>query len=193
MNMGLPDAGQCGEAERPAWFCLRSHPKHEHIAAAHLRQLEGVAVFNPRLRRQIGTRRGLVWVTEALFPGYVFAQFHFKSRLDVVRYTPAVSSIVHFGDRYPSISPEVIEELRHQFGDRELKVLPNDLLPGTEVTLTEKPFYGMQAVVLRAMPAKERVQLLLDLLGRTTQVEVSMQAVLVDRPNRWHTVLAPAV
>src|SRR5260221_229769 len=29
----------------PAWYCLRSQPKHEHIAAAYLRLLDGVTDF----------------------------------------------------------------------------------------------------------------------------------------------------
>ena len=41
-----------------AWFCLRSQPKHEHIAAGHLRQIEGVEVFNPRIRFTRPTRVG---------------------------------------------------------------------------------------------------------------------------------------
>jgi len=51
------------------WFCLRAQPKSEHIAAAHLKRMEGVKVFLPRVRFQRATRQGRVWVTEALFPG----------------------------------------------------------------------------------------------------------------------------
>jgi transcriptional antiterminator RfaH len=131
----------------------------------------------------------LVWVTESLFPGYIFARFAFHSMLDKVRYMPSVSSVVHFGDRYPTIPPTVISDLRLQFGDKEIKVLPEELVPGTEVTVTERPFYGMQAIVLRPMPAKERVQVLLEMLGRTTQVEVSMQSVVLERPNHWRAAL----
>jgi hypothetical protein len=30
------------------------------------------------------------------------------------------------------------------------------------------------------------------MLGRTTQVEVSMQSVVIERPNRWRAALEPA-
>ncbi len=191
LNVGMSCDASLPTAEEAAWFCLRSHPKHEHIAAANLAKLEGVSVFNPRLRRRVTTRRGLVWMTESLFPGYVFARFAFHEMLSEVRYTASVSSVVHFGDRYPTIAAELISDLREQFGAREIKVVPEELAPGTEVTVTERPFYGMQAVVLRAMPAKERVQVLLEMLGRSTQVEVSMQSVIVEQPNRWKAVLEP--
>ena len=41
-----------------AWFCLRAQPKHEHIAAGHLRELPGIEVFLPRIRFRRQTRRG---------------------------------------------------------------------------------------------------------------------------------------
>src|SRR5690349_9446043 len=59
----------------PAWFCLRSHPKHEHIAAAQLRQIPGVEVFNPQLQLERLTRRGRMRSTESLFVNYLFARF----------------------------------------------------------------------------------------------------------------------
>src|SRR5712671_2857742 len=80
------------------WYCLRSQPKHEHIAAAHLRQFEGIEVFCPRVRIQRSTRRGLVWFTEALFPNYLFARFEMPAWCARVRSCPGVSGLVHFGN-----------------------------------------------------------------------------------------------
>src|ERR1035437_7163225 len=59
---------------KPAWFCVRSQPKHEHIAAAHLKREPGIEVYLPRVRFKRATRRGPVWFTEALFPNYLFAR-----------------------------------------------------------------------------------------------------------------------
>ena len=52
----------------PAWFCLRTQPKHEHIAAAHFRGDPDLEVYLPRIRFKRATRRGPVWFTEALVP-----------------------------------------------------------------------------------------------------------------------------
>ena len=65
-----------------AWFCVRSHPKHEHIAAAHLRERK-LEVYLPRIRFQRCTRRGLVWFTEALFPNYFFARLDLSNALSL--------------------------------------------------------------------------------------------------------------
>jgi hypothetical protein len=61
----------------PAWYCLRSRRKQEHIAAAHVRVLGDVTVFCPRIHFRRASRRGVVCVTEALFPGYFFRQICF--------------------------------------------------------------------------------------------------------------------
>src|SRR6185312_13830264 len=58
-----------------AWFCLRTHPKHECVAAAQLRQEANIEVFLPRIRFKRATRCGPAWVTEALFQNYLFAKF----------------------------------------------------------------------------------------------------------------------
>lgn len=160
-----------------AWFCVRSQPKHEHIATASLRLLEGVEVFCPRIRMRKVTRRGPVWFNEALFPNYVFARFDLRAHLHQVRHSMGVSGVVHFGDRWPTVAEREIEALR-QCLDGEVKSEPEQLFPGDEVTLVAKAFYGVPATVLTAMPGKQRVRVLLDILGRTTVMEVASDAVV---------------
>src|SRR5205814_121111 len=106
----------------PAWYCIRSHLKHEHIAAAHLRLLPGVEVFNPRLRVLRATRRGRVRSTESLFPNYVFARFILESRLEAVRFTNAVAAVVQFGDTVPAIPETTIRQLQTDLDNLESKV-----------------------------------------------------------------------
>src|SRR5438874_11671094 len=96
----------------PAWFCLRSHPKREHIAAAQLRQIPGVEVFNPQLQLERQTRRGRMRFTESLFVNYLFARFVLETMFERVRYTPSVKTVVHFGERAATISDDVIDDLR---------------------------------------------------------------------------------
>ena len=55
------------------------------------------------------------------------------------------------------------------------------LFPGAEVILGEGAFSGMKASVLRVMPAGRRVQVLLDILGRPTAVEVERRFVALEK------------
>ena len=65
------------------------------------------------------------------------------------------------------------------------------LAPADEVTIADGVFAGMRAFVLRVMPAQRRVQVLLDMLGRPTPVEVDHASVVLQR--RTLADLAPAL
>jgi transcriptional antiterminator RfaH len=166
------------EIAKPAWYCLRSQPKHEHIAAAHLRILEGVTVFCPRIRFKRVTRQGSVWVTEAMFPGYLFARFELLEMHRQIRYAHGVSGIVRFADRYPTIDEAALEQLQTHAGHSEVKELSYQLSQGDGVRIVEGAFAGLEAVVVRVLPAKERVRILMDFLGRKIEAEVEHASVL---------------
>ena len=162
------------------WFCLRSQLKHEHIAAAHLRKLADVEVFLPRVRFKRATRQGPAWVTEALFPNYLFARFEWHTSLRQVQSAHGVSGVVHFGDRWPVMAETVIEELKQAIGTAELHTISAELLPGDAVEITDGSLRGLRAVISRVMPNRERVAVLLDFLGRQTTIEVSANSVIKE-------------
>jgi len=163
----------------PAWYCARTKPKHEHIAAANLRKNLGLEVFHPRLRIERSTQRGVVKVVESLFPCYIFVHCVVAERQDEIQHCTGVSSLVHFGRNIPQVADSIIEELRACFESHEPMTVDNHLAPGDEVTVASGVFSGMQAYVLRNLPARSRVQILLDILGRPTQVEVERNAVVL--------------
>lgn len=165
-------------AGRAAWFCVRTHQKHETVAAGSLRQDLGLEVFLPRIRYQRLTRLGPLWTTEALFQNYLFARFEFEACLRRVQHARAVRGVVHFGERWPTIPDELIEELRQAVGPAEVLQGLEDLEVGEPVHVANGPFRGLPAVVARAMPGSQRVALLLEFLGRQTTVEISRQQVL---------------
>jgi transcriptional antiterminator RfaH len=162
----------------PAWYCLRSQPKHEHIAAAHLRLLEEVTVFCPRIRFKRATRQGVVWVTEAMFPGYLFARFELMTMHRKVRYAHGVSGLVRFADRYPTIDEGALEQLRDHTDVRGIKELHYRFSQGDNVKIVQGAFLGLDAVITQVLPAKERVKILMDFLGRKIEAEVHHSSVL---------------
>ena len=180
-NGQMPPAPMTANAESSvAWFCLRSQPKHEHIAAEHLRRMEGVDVFNPRIRFPRSTSKGKVVVTEAMFPNYLFARFDWKTSLTRVHYAPGVSGVVHFGSKWPTVPDQAIEEIRAVIGTQGVHVVSDVVEPGDEVVVTGGIFHGLQAVVTQIMPGKERVMVLMDFLGRQTAVELGNNAVIKE-------------
>jgi len=174
-----------------AWYCARTKPKHEHIVAAGLKRNMGLEVFHPRLRMERPTRRGVVRVVEPLFPCYVFVRCNINDCLDGVRYVNGVSSLVHFGDRIPVVPDHVVEELRQCFELQELLDVEEHLRPGTEVTVGEGAFHGFNGIVLKVLSARQRVQILLDFLGRTTLAEVDRKSLVVE--NRSMADMMPSL
>jgi len=158
-----------------SWFCVRTHPKHEHIAAAQLRQESDVEVFLPRVKYRRRTRSGLAWVSEALFRDYLFARFEWQSALRRVRHARSVREVVHFGDRWPTVPAQAISQLRAAMGNTELRLIEGGLQPGDAVQIAEGAFCGLEAVVTRVMPAKDRVAVLIEFLGRQTTIELGRE------------------
>ena len=159
------------------WYCVRAKPKSEHLAAAHLRRLEQLTVFCPRIRYQKATARGKVWFVEALFPGYLFAHFDLAQQLRAVQAQPSVSGVLHFGDLFPSINAALIEELRNEFNDAEVRQYAPKLEEGDEVEIVAGALQGLTVVVSQLLPGKERVRILMEWLGEDREAEVSVDSI----------------
>lgn len=166
------------------WFCVRSQLKHEHIAAAHLVQDLELQVFLPRVRFRRLTRRGSRRVTEPLFPTYLFARFDWVEYLRRVQHSRGVAQVVHFGERWPTVPDEVIDALRAKVGSDEIHEISGELRTGDEVRLVGGAFHGLSAVVSRPLPARQRVAVLLEFLGRLVNVEVDQTGVLREDTPR---------
>jgi transcriptional antiterminator RfaH len=120
----------------------------------------------------------MIWVTEAMFPGYLFARFDLAEMHRQIRYAHGVSGIVRFADQYPTIDDEALAELRNYADDGEVKELNYELSQGDQVKVVEGVFGGLDAVVTQALPARERVKVLMDFLGTKVEAEVGRSNVL---------------
>ncbi len=168
------------------WFCVRTQTKREHIAAGHLRELEGVEVFCPRLRYRKATRRGKVWWVEPLFPGYLLARFNLMENERAVTFCQGVRGLVRFGSEIPAVNPRFVQSLRDEIrnrsdGDEELFSVTPSIETGDEVEIAHGPLQGMRGTVLTVAPAAERVKILLDFLGRPQAVDVDLFSILLPR------------
>jgi transcriptional antiterminator RfaH len=164
-----------------SWFCLRAKPKREHIAAACLRHISDVEVFCPRLRFRKLTTRGPVWFIEAMFPGYLFARFDYANRNRLIRQGPGVNGFVQFGERLAMLPEPLINEIKSQTSGNEVVEINPELEPGRTVQLARGPFLGLEAVITRLIPARERVEILIEWMGRTLHAEASVGDVLALR------------
>lgn len=170
------------------WYCVKTQTKREHIAAGHLRELEEVEVFCPRLRYRKATRRGKIWWVEALFPGYILAKFKLIDNERAVTYSPGVRGLVRFGSEIPPVAEAFVEALREQIsqhpGGEEIEdtlTVGPQLESGEEVEIASGPLGGFQGKIVSILPGKERVKVLLDFLGQPQIVEVDLFSLLLPR------------
>jgi transcriptional antiterminator RfaH len=187
-----PLAELWADRRRPAWFCLRTHLKHEHIAAAHLRRIPGVEIFNPQLRLLRTTRQGRRWSIESVFPNYIFARFILESLFEKVGYTPGVKFVLRFGDQVPAIPDAVIENLREEMTELESQTITDTPVEGEQIEITHGAFAGTKAVVAQVLPGQQRARILIDVMGRSVPAELSLGLVLVNRRNAAEIALKKA-
>jgi transcriptional antiterminator RfaH len=162
----------------PVWFCLKTQPKREHLAATALRRQFGLECCSPRLRFRRMTQRGPVWFVEAMFPGYLFAKFVYSTQHRAVESSHGVSGIVHFGDRLATLPENIVAALQSKVGSEEIVTLDCSLKVGQSVQIIAGPFHGLEVLVTQLLPAKERIRVLFDFLGRSMEIEISTLQVL---------------
>lgn len=171
----------------PEWYCVRCQTKREHIAAEHLRELEGVEVFCPRIRYRKATRRGKIWWVEPMFPGYVLAKFKISELERAVTFSHGVRGLVRFGTEIPAVPTSFVEALKNEVeiradGDREqfITISPS-IEPGDEVEVAHGPFQGMQGTIISVPSAGDRVKILLEFLGKPQAVDMDLFSILLPR------------
>ncbi|MBK1831030.1 hypothetical protein JIN77_09860 [Verrucomicrobiaceae bacterium R5-34] len=170
--------------DSPAWYCVRTQTKREHLAAKSLKQLEGIESFCPRLRYRKATRRGKIWWVEAMFPGYIFAFFSRKQSERLVVHTPGVMKLLKFGDYVPEIKATFVAELVRQMQEQDEE--GNDMLTlqptvkeGDEVEIAHGAMQGIQGKVVEVLPSQERVKLLVEFLGSDQLVDADLFSLLL--------------
>ncbi len=72
------------------------------------------------------------------------------------------------------------------------KVLTDAPAEGEEVEVAAGAFKGLNGRVTRVLPAKQRVQILLDMMGRSVEAELSLEMVLFRRRDAAKLALPAA-
>jgi len=154
------------------WFVAYTHPRAEALAGRHLEN-QGFAVYLPRYLKRRRHARRLETVAAPLFPRYLFVAIDMTTqRWLSIRSTIGVSSLVCTGDKPAVVHPAVIDALksREVNGLVALEQRPR-FAPGDRVRIVDGVFAHCLGLFER-MPDKERVSVLLDLLGRKVRVLV---------------------
>jgi len=159
---------------RLLWLLVRTKPKQESAAVRALAS-RGIEAYLPRLlepRSHVRAPRGPV----PLFPSYVFARIVAAEQRAAAHYCPGVAGLVRFGDALGAVEDEFVADLRRREGERGFLVVgevrrPRE--PGSRVRVVRGPLAGYEGIVARYMPSRDRVRLLLAMVGGARNVEVA--------------------
>ena len=167
------------EEPGPSWYVVRSHPHSEMRAAEHLER-QGFRCYVPVHLKQRRHARRIDWVKAPFFPRYLFVQIDItRQRWRSINSTVGVSGLVSRGATPTPVTPGVVEAIRAREDEAGLISLRPDLARfrhGDAIRIVEGAFEACQGL-FEAVTDKERVAILLDLLGRKVRVVLDAGAV----------------
>lgn len=160
------------------WYAIYTKPQEEGRADSNLAAW-GVETFSPRIRkRRLNQFTGLaVYVSQPLFPRYIFARFDAERMLHKVCYTRGVRGVVSSDYTPLVVEDEIIALIRSQVGEDDFVQLGEELKRGDEVRISDGVLRGMSGVFDRAMKDRERVTVLLTTINYQASVTVERAAV----------------
>jgi len=156
------------------WAAAQLQPQRDTLALHFLCQA-GFETYAPRLRERRTVKGRKVVRTPLLFPGYCFVaivlQWH------AARWVPGVVRLVMDGTGPAHVPDAVIDEIRKREvrGLVELPKLPPAQF-GDAVRILRGPFQGHLAIYAGMKP-RQRVEVLLSLLGSQQRVMLAADAV----------------
>jgi transcriptional antiterminator RfaH len=160
------------------WFVAQTHPRKERVALRHLAN-QDFGPFLPSIRRTRRHGGRFESVLEPLFPGYVFVAIDVETqRWRSVNGTLGVTRLLTDGDRPLPVRGGFVEALRER-ADRNGVIAgaaESGLRPGDQVRFSSGPFAELVGRVA-SLPSAERVDVLLNVLGREVLVRSDAAAV----------------
>lgn len=165
------------DAARKSWYLVYAKPRQETIAQENLAR-QGYETYLPLVRQVRKLRGRRAAVVGPMFPRYLF--IHLDSKSDnwgPIRSTLGVVSLVRFGHAAAQVPESLVTALQQREDEQGIQVLPtDDYRPGSRVRITEGSFAGYEGVFL-AKSSRDRVVLLLDILGKHTRAVVGVEAI----------------
>ena len=158
----------------PFWCCAQLDRRHERMALHCLRVVSGLTVYQPRIKSR---RRE----SEPLFCNYVFVAVELQWHL--IRWSPGVVGLLMSRDGPARVPDRIVEELRSREVNGLVRLPPPPrprigapFQQGDKVRVASGPMSGLCGLVSTMKP-RERVEVLLEMLGSLQRVELAASAV----------------
>jgi transcriptional antiterminator RfaH len=154
------------------WNVLHTNANHENQVAKFL-ALHDIEVYVPRFPAAAGTRSGSVrdLRPRLVFPGYLFLKLPIGfTRWDVIQWAPGVRRVLSDGGSPSGVPDAVVDRLRLRLAQATRR--RPAFTRGQPVVIERGPLAMVDAIFDRELNTSERVQVLVQLLGRPMTVVV---------------------
>jgi transcription termination/antitermination protein NusG len=164
-----PRATALAGDELVGWFAIWTKSRHEQVVRTQLEQ-RSIEAFLPTVARWSRWKDRKKKIDWPLFPGYCFARFDPRARLDVLKCGGVVNIVSIEGE--PAPIPEYEITGIRQLVESELAYDPCPLIrEGMMVEVAHGPLKGVVGRLTRKNE-KARLVLSVDLIGQAVSVEV---------------------
>ena len=155
------------------WYVVRTNHKQEERANSNLLAW-GVETLHAKVKsRRYNEFTGApTYITQPLFPQYLFAKFNAREQLSKILFTRGVHNVVCFGDSPACVSEEIIDVIRARIDQNGFVKLNNDLKPGDRVVISAGPLKNLIGIFERQVKGSERIMILLTAIGYQGHLEV---------------------
>ncbi len=148
------------------WYAICTHVKQEE-RAYHILQASNVESFNPKIKesRRNQLTGALTYITQPLFPRYIFAKFNVREQLRQIRFTRGVRNVVCFGNNPAVVHSDIIAIVRARIDQNGFVKVSNDLKPEDKVVIDAEPLRNLIGIFEREVSGSERSMILLSAIA----------------------------
>jgi transcriptional antiterminator RfaH len=159
------------------WYVVQSQPNAENRAVMHLER-QGFATYLPRYLKRRRHARRVDIVPAPLFPRYLFVAIDMTmQRWRSIYSTIGVAQLICNGDVPTAVPDEVVTTLKaREDAVGFIRLEPRSFRLGDKIRILEGVFADCLGLY-DGMTDRDRVTILLDLLGRKVRVLVDAEAV----------------
>lgn len=159
--MSGADMSDLAAGAQPRWYVVHTKPRQEFRALGQL-QNQQYDCFLPTLKQEKLCRGKRVVAAEPLFARYLFIRLDtVASNWAPLHSTRGVSKLLAFGDRFATVSDEIIDALRDHAQTGYTALFEK----GEKVTIRSGPFAGLEGIYQMA-DGDARAMVLIELLNR---------------------------
>lgn len=157
-----------------SWYLVVTKPQSEFKAQENLLR-QGYEIYLPLVQTSRRRNDKNIIRTEVFFPRYLFISLDKETdNWSPIRSTFGVAGMVRFGGMPAAVPESLIDNLKKNENEFGLQSLENKALKqGDKVEIIDGPFEGYKAIYQK-MKSTERVSVLLDIVGKNTQVTLSV-------------------